>query len=228
MCGRFTLDATASEISQQFGVKADKPIPPRYNIAPSQLILSVIQDGSRSLVALKWGLIPSWVKSLDSWKGNLINARVETISEKPSFKGAFKYRPCLIPVTGFYEWSKGLGQRSLAPDGDAGSDRKQPYYFKQDKLFALAGLWSHWSNGYEELVSCTIITTKANSEAAKVHHRSPLIIPTEQYDTWLGDLDGRKELLDNLPQSDLQIYPVSKLVNSPKNDRPECIEPISV
>ena len=211
MCGRFTLDATASEISQQFGVKADKPIPPRYNIAPSQLILSVIQDGSRSLVALKWGLIPSWVKSLDSWKGNLINARVETISEKPSFKGAFKYNPCLIPVTGFYEWSKD----------------KQPYYFKQDKLFALAGLWSHWSNGHEELVSCTIITNKANSEAAKVHHRSPLIIPSEQYDTWLGDLEGRKELINNLPASDLQIYPVSKLVNSPKNDRPECIEPIS-
>jgi len=211
MCGRFTLDATASEISQQFGVKADKPIPPRYNIAPSQLILSVIQNDSRSLVALKWGLIPSWVKSLDSWKGNLINARVETISEKPSFKGAFKYNPCLIPVTGFYEWSKD----------------KQPHYFKQDKLFAFAGLWSHWSNGHEELVSCTIITTKANSEAAKVHHRSPLIIPPGQYDTWLGDLEGRKELINNLPASDLQIYPVSKLVNSPKNDRPECIEPIS-
>ena len=90
MCGRFTLDATASEIAQQFGVKADKPIAPHYNIAPSQLILSVIHNSqSRSLVALKWGLIPSWVKSLDSWKGNLINARVETILEKPSFKGAF-------------------------------------------------------------------------------------------------------------------------------------------
>ena len=121
MCGRFTLDATASAISQQFNVKADKPIPPRYNIAPSQLILSIIQDSqTRSLVAMKWGLIPSWVKSLDSWKGNLINARVETVLEKPSFKGAFKYRPCLIPVTGFYEWSKD----------------KQPHYFKQDKLFA--------------------------------------------------------------------------------------------
>ena len=248
MCGRFTLDATASEISQQFNVEADKPIPPRYNIAPSQLIISVIQDDrSRSLAAMKWGLIPSWVKSLDSWKGNLINARVETIDEKPSFKGAFKYRPCLIPVTGFYEWSKD----------------KQPYYFKQDKLFArltkypqrgeppfgfssllksgnppnataspqrifaLAGLWEHWSNGHEELVSCTIITTKASKEAAKVHHRSPLIIPTEQYDTWLGELEGRKELLANLPETDLQIYPVSKIVNSPKNDRPECIEPIA-
>ena len=213
MCGRFTLDATASEISQQFDVLADKPIPPRYNIAPSQLILSVVQDGdTRSLVAMKWGLIPGWVKSLDSWKGNLINARVETVLEKPSFKGAFKYRPCLIPVTGFYEWSKD----------------KQPYYFKQDKLFALAGLWEHWSNGHEELVSCTIITTKAGSEATKIHHRSPLIIPVAQYDLWLGDLAARKELLDNLPTPDLQIHPVSKLVNSPKNDRPECIAPVAV
>ena len=213
MCGRFTLDATASEISQQFNVKADKPIPPRYNIAPSQLILTVIaNERSRSLAAMKWGLIPSWVKSLDSWKGNLINARVETILEKPSFKGAFKYRPCLIPITGFYEWTKD----------------KQPHYFKQDKLFALAGLWEHWSNGHEELVTCTIITTKANPQAAKIHHRSPLIIPAEQYDTWLGNLEGRKKLLNNLPTPDLQIYPVSKLVNSPKNDRPECIAPISI
>ena len=212
MCGRFTLDDTASEIAQQFDVKADKPIPHRYNIAPSQLILSVIQDErARTLAAMKWGLVPSWVKSLDSWKGNLINARVETIDEKPSFKGAFKYRPCLIPVTGFYEWSKD----------------KQPYYFKQDKLFALAGLWEHWSNGHEELVSCTIITTKANAEAAKVHHRSPLIISVEQYDTWLGNLEGRRELLANLPETNLQIYPVSKIVNSPKNDTPECIEPIA-
>ena len=212
MCGRFALNATASEIAQQFNVQADKPIPPRYNVAPSQLILSIIQDSqSRSLVALKWGLIPGWVKSLDSWKGNLINARVETILEKPSFKGAFKYRPCLIPVTGFYEWSRG----------------KQPYYFRQDKLFALAGLWEHWSNGNEELVSCTIITTKANPQAAKVHHRSPLIIPVEHYDSWLGELSERQELLANLPQADLQIYPVSKLVNSPQNDCSECVESIA-
>ena len=222
MCGRFTLDATASEIAQHFSVRADKPIPPRYNIAPSQLILTIIQNSqSRSLGAMKWGLIPSWVKSLDSWKGNLINARVETVLEKPSFKGAFKYRPCLIPVTGFYEWSQD----------------KQPYCFSltpstatasPQRIFALAGLWEHWSNGIEELVSCTIITTKANDEAAQVHHRSPLIIPVEQYDTWLGELTERKELLANLPETNLQIYPVSKLVNSPKHDRPECIEPISV
>lgn len=212
MCGRFVLDTTSSELALQFDVEVDKSISSSYNIAPSQQILTVIQDTQkRSLTSMKWGLVPNWVKSLDSWKGNLINARVETVAEKSSFKGAFKYRPCLIPVSGFYEWS---------------SD-KQPYYFQQDGLFALAGLWESWSNGDGELISCTIITTKANSAAAKVHHRSPVIIPQDKYNSWLGEFEVRKKLLANLPEVDLQIYPVSKIVNSPKNNTPECIEPIS-
>lgn len=212
MCGRFVLDSTASELSQQFEVEVDSSIPPRYNIAPSQSILTVVQNtGKRTLSSMKWGLIPSWVKSLDSWKGNLINARAETVAEKPSFKGAFKYRPCLIPVSGFYEWSKD----------------KQPYYFKQEGLFALAGLWETWSNGEDELVTCTIITTKANTAAAKIHHRSPVIIPESQYQVWLGNLEERTALLSDLPPVDLEIYPVSKMVNSPQNDSSECIQPIS-
>ena len=212
MCGRFALDATAEDLARQFEVEADKPISSRYNIAPSQHILTVIDRTQRSLVAMKWGLVPSWVKNLDSWKGNLINARAETVAEKPSFKGAFKYRPCLIPVSGFYEWSKD----------------KQPYYFQQDsKLFALAGLWESWSNGNEELVSCTIITTEASGEAAQIHHRSPVIIPASDYHLWLGEISDRKQLLASLPEVELQIYPVSKAVNSPKNDTAECIEPIA-
>ena len=212
MCGRFALEATAEDLARQFEVEVDKPITSRYNIAPSQQILAVNGDNNRSLVSMKWGLVPSWVKSLDTWKGNLINARVETVAEKPSFKGAFKYRPCLIPVSGFYEWSKD----------------KQPYYFKQNsKLFALAGLWESWSNGNEELVSCTIITTKANNQAAQIHHRSPLVISASQYHLWLGEVQAREKLLANLPEAELQMYPVSKQVNSPKNDTAECIEPIS-
>lgn len=212
MCGRFVLDSTASELARQFAVEANSSITPRYNIAPSQQILTVIQNGEEpALSSMKWGLIPSWVKSLDSWKGNLINARAETVAEKPSFKGAFKYRPCLIPVSGFYEWSKD----------------KQPYYFKQNGLFALAGLWESWSNGEDELVTCTIITTKANTAAAKIHHRSPVIVPESQYQVWLGNLEERTVLLSNLPPVDLEIYPVSKMVNSPKNDSVECIQPIS-
>ena len=216
MCGRFALDTTKLNLAQEFEVEVNKSIS-RYNIAPSQQILTIKQDikqdeARRSLCSMKWGLLPNWVKDKTSWKGNLINARAETIAEKPSFKGAFKYRPCLIPVSGFYEWTKD----------------KQPYYFTQNsQLFALAGLWETWSDGDARLASCTIVTTKANPEAARIHHRSPVIIPAEHYHLWLGELDERQELLRNLPQVDLHIYPVSKMVNSPKNDTPECIEAIS-
>jgi putative SOS response-associated peptidase YedK len=215
MCGRFTLATTASDLAREFEIEVAKSITSRYNIAPSQPILAIRQNESNKpiLDVMKWGLIPSWVKNLDSWKSNLINARAETVAEKPSFRGAFKYRPCLIPVSGFYEWTK----------------EKQPYYFQLEnsKLFALAGLWESWSNGEDELVSCTIVTTEANREAAKIHHRMPVIIQPEDYPLWLGKLDERKQLLTSLPEIDLNIYPVSKTVNSPKNDKSECIEPIN-
>lgn len=215
MCGRFTLDTTASDLAQQFKVEVNESISSRYNIAPSQPILTIKQDEAnrRSLVKMKWGLVPNWVKDLDSWKSNLINARAETVTEKPSFRGAFKHRPCLIPVSGFYEWTKD----------------KQPYYFQvqERQLFALAGLWELWSHGEDELITCTIITTEANTEAAKVHHRMPVIIQPEDYDSWLGELDNRKQLLAALPKVDLNLYPVSKKMNSPKNDTFECIKPIS-
>jgi putative SOS response-associated peptidase YedK len=215
MCGRFTLDTTESDLAQQFKVEVNQSIPSRYNIAPSQLILTIkkTDKGKRLLEQMRWGLIPHWVKNLDSWKGNLINARVETVAEKQSFRGAFKYRPCLIPVSGFYEWTK----------------EKQPYYFQQQdsQLFALAGLWESWSDGEDELMTCTIITTQANAEAAKVHHRMPVIIQPQDYDSWLGELEDRKQLLNALPDVNLKLYPVSNKVNSSKNDTPECIMSVS-
>ncbi|MBW4537425.1 MAG: SOS response-associated peptidase [Pleurocapsa minor HA4230-MV1] len=215
MCGRFTLDTTAFDLAQQFKVEVNQSISSRYNIAPSQSILIIKQNekNQRFLDLVKWGLVPSWVKSLDTWKSNLINARVETVEEKPSFRDGFKKRPCLIPVSGFYEWSKG----------------KQPYYFYQDKpLFAIAGIWETWSNleTEEQLLSCTILTSEAKSVIAEVHHRMPVIIPSEYYDLWLGELDGRKELIESLPEIELQMHQVSKTVNSPKNDRPDCIKPL--
>lgn len=215
MCGRFTLTTTAQEITRHFGVEVDMSISSRYNIAPSQPILTIskINPDRRLINFMLWGLIPSWVKNLASWKGNLINARGESLSEKPSFRGAFKYRPCLIPVTGYYEWTKA----------------KQPYYFqvKKSPLFALAGLWESWSNGEDELLTCTIVTTKANAKTLSVHHRMPLILQPHNYDLWLGELDDRKQLLANLPEVDLEFYPVGKTVNSYKNDSPECIVPIA-
>jgi putative SOS response-associated peptidase YedK len=216
MCGRCTLDTNESNLAQQFEVEVNESITSRYNIAPSQPILTIKKDEAnrRSLTKMKWGLVPNWVKDLDGMKSNLINARAETVMEKPSFREAFKYRPCLIPVSGFYEWTKD----------------KQPYYYQvqEHQLFALAGLWELWSHGEDELITCTIITTKANTEAAKVHHRMPVIIQPQNYDSWLGELDDRKQLLDALPEVNLELYPVSKSVNSPKNDTPECIKSIDL
>ncbi len=214
MCGRFSLDTTKAEIAKEFKCAEVALGYGKFNVAPSQHITVVINAGEdNEAVLMRWGLIPSWVKNLDSWKSNLINARVETIEEKPSFRDGFKKRPCLIPVSGFYEWNK----------------NKQPYYFHQDKtLFALAGIWSTWNNPEteEKLLSCTILTTEAKGAIADIHHRMPVIIPNEYYDLWLGDVEGRKELIEALPEIDLQLYPVSKTVNSPKHDSPECIASI--
>ena len=214
MCGRFSLDTTKTEIAREFKCKEVAYSGGRYNIAPSQNITVVTNAGENNeALLMRWGLIPHWVKSLDSWKSNLINARMETVSEKPSFRDAFKKRPCLIPVSGFYEWDK----------------NKQPYYFDREKsLFALAGIWESWHDSEENLLSCTILTTKAQDAVSKVHHRMPVIIPAEYYDLWLADIDvgERKKLLESLPQTELQVHPVSKAVNSPKNDNLECIKPI--
>jgi putative SOS response-associated peptidase YedK len=256
MCGRFTLDTTAFDLAQQFKVEVNESISSRYNIAPSQSILIIKQNekNQRFLDLVKWGLVPSWVKSLDTWKSNLINARVETVEEKPSFRDGFKKRPCLIPVSGFYEWSKDkqpyyfyqdkplfarltkypypkvypLGQRGEPPRREASAKAYRFAYPLGQRIFALAGIWSTWSNleTEEQLLSCTILTSEAKSPIAEVHHRMPVIIPSEYYDLWLGELDGRKELIESLPEIELQMHQVSKMVNSPKNDSPDCIKPL--
>ncbi|MGL5833170.1 MAG: SOS response-associated peptidase [Waterburya sp.] len=231
MCGRFSLDTTKAEIAKEFKCSSVAYNRDRYNIAPSQDITVVINGGeSNEVVEMRWGLIPSWVKSLDTWKTNLINARVETVEEKPSFRDGFKKRPCLIPVSGFYEWDKS----------------KQPYYFYQEQpLFAIAGIWETWNNPETEeqlqaadgaqgeyirpcvpLLSCTILTFEAKGVIAEVHHRMPVVIPPQYYDLWLGGLNGRKELIESLPEIELQMRQVSKSVNSPKNDSPDCIKPL--
>lgn len=212
MCGRFSLDTTKAEIAKEFKCDRVAFIGSSFNTAPSQNIVTVVNGGNNNeAVMMRWGLIPRWVKSLDAWKSNLINARIETVEEKPSFRDGFKKRPCLIPVTGFYEWSKD----------------KQPYYFYQDKsLFALAGIYEEWTSSEEKILSCTILTTEAQDAIAQIHHRMPVIIPSEYYDLWLGNVDGRKKLIDSLPKPELQLYPVSKKVNSPKNNDSDCIKPI--
>jgi putative SOS response-associated peptidase YedK len=187
-------------------------LPPRYNIAPTQDV-AVVQgdDSGRVLTTMRWGLIPSWTK-VPKKAPLLNNARAETVAEKPSFRSAFKCRRCLIPVSGFYEW---------LTEGKS----KQPYLFRRpdDQLFALAGLWETWN----DIQSCTIITTEANDVMAPIHDRMPVILSENDYTVWL-DATAKEpgKLLTPCPADELITYPVNPIVNNARNQGPDCIEPV--
>ena len=218
MCGRYTLKSPVSELAERFDIEEPpSSITPSYNIAPTQQVATVIaENGKRKLEMLHWGLIPSWAK--DPEIGNrMINARAETVAEKPSYRKAFQERRCLILADGFYEWQK----------TDNG---KQPFYIRmQDESpFAFAGLWESWRNG-REIRSCTIITTAPNELAAPIHNRMPVILDPEDYEMWLDpDFDERDpltSLLKPYPADVMEAYPVSRRVNKPSNNEPGVIEP---
>jgi putative SOS response-associated peptidase YedK len=218
MCGRYTLAAASNDLVEQFHIdEYPSDLYPKYNVAPTQEVAAVLaEDEKRKLQMVRWGLIPSWAD--DPSIGNkMINARAETVCEKPSFRIPFKHRRCLSLTDGFYEWQH-------TPEG------KQPYYIhmKDGSPFAFAGLWETWRDG-EEIRSCNIITTEANELVGEVHNRMPVILPAEGYEMWL-DLDfEEKEALTSLlrpyPASGMEAYPVSRRVNSPSNNAPDCIEP---
>lgn len=221
MCGRFTNNAKAKDIEKEFKVGKLNPkiFSERYNIAPSQEIAAVLEtDGERIVINLKWGLIPHWSKD-DSFASKLINARAETIAEKPSFRDAFKHTRCIIPATGFYEWDK------------KSKGTKQPYYFylKEKDVFGFAGLWSEWTDkeSGEVIETCTIITTEANSVLESVHDRMPVILKEKDYDDWLDekedDTDYLQKLLASYPSSAMKSHPVSTLVNSPRENSSDLI-----
>ena len=222
MCGRFTLRTPASEIAALFDVKGVVDLPLRFNIAPIQAVAVVRcrdDGGARELAMLHWGLIPAWAK--DTKIGNrMINARSETAAVKPSFRNAFRRRRCLIPADGFYEWQK-------TPGG------KQPFYIRMqdERPFGFAGLWERWDRGDEPIESCTILTTEASDRLRPLHDRMPVIVSPEDYARWLDPkLEQAEDLMPLLrPYTDdaLVALPVSRVVNSPRNDRPECIQPIS-
>ena len=217
MCGRFTLSQPTDAIASAFNIAQIPPLEPRYNIAPTQLIPSILSapGGEKKLQMLRWGLIPSWAK--DAKIGaKLINARAETVSEKPSFRAAFKRRRCLIVADGFYEWQRQEKQ-------------KQPYCFRLQnaQLFAFAGLWEQWKSPDEDIInSCTILTTEANDLLRPIHDRMPVILESKDYGLWL-DSEAQQPQLQQLLrpyQADLMTsYTVSTKVNNPKNNTPECI-----
>lgn len=205
MCGRFSLTEDISALQQYFNFEIAEEITPRYNIAPSQRILTIISDGqNRRAGTMKWGLVPFWAND-EKIGYKMINARAEGIDEKPSFKHAFKRRRCLIVANGFYEWKK-------QEDGN-----KQPYHFimKNKKPFAFAGLWETWKKGEQPLHSCTIITTTPNEVTEDVHDRMPVILHQDSYDLWLNpkndDTEHLKSLLVPFPAEEMDLYPVSTM-----------------
>ncbi|MEC4750642.1 SOS response-associated peptidase [Methylomicrobium sp. Wu6] len=217
MCGRFNMLATPEQLMQAFDLDQLSGYKISYNIAPGQKILGIVQPDSNGLsaVSLDWGLVPSWAK--DSKIGHaLINARAETLGEKPSFKAAYHKRRCLIPATGFYEWHKTV-------------QGKQAYHICREdrRLFAFAGLWEHWEHGGSMLYSCTIITTAANQLIQPIHDRMPVIIDAEHYRPWLDQRQSRQsldQLLEKPAYDGITLYPISDRVNNPRHDDRHCLE----
>ena len=227
MCGRYTQRRSWSELVRLYRI-TDSPerpnLPPRYNIAPTEDVPAVRirpSDEERELVLLRWGLVPSWAKDIDIG-ARMINARAETVAEKPSFRNALKRRRCLVVTDGFYEWQK-------QPQGP-----KQPYWIalKGEEPFAFAGLWERWDRAPDgnALETCTIITTGANELLRPVHDRMPVILPPDAYEVWLDveSYHGREvaDLLRPYPSEALMARPVSRRVNNVANDDPDCIEPV--
>ena len=225
MCGRYTLTVPLSNLVDLFGVPPPAfEIQPRYNIAPSQEVPIVAQDSrGRRMGLLRWGLVPSWAK--DPSIGNrLINARSETVGEKPAFRSAFKARRCLVPADGFFEWMK---------EGEPGSKSgKTPYWIhRTDRApLAFAGLWEKWgSEDQGPLHTFTILTAEAVPRIRDIHPRMPVILPPDVWGSWLDPNTDPQSLFGLLRPSEipsLQAHPVSSLVNSPRNDLPACVDPV--
>jgi len=219
MCGRFALSAPVDRLYRHFGLSSTEELPPRYNIAPGQQIPAIREPKSgRELVMMLWGLVPFWAKEVKTGSG-LINARSETMAEKPSFRNSFKQYRCLIPADGFYEWKIIPGQK-----------KKQPYFIRmKDKgIFAMAGLWSIWKNqaAGDVVESCAIVTTGSNTLLAEIHDRMPVILYPESYAAWLRretDPVHLKKLCQPYNPEYMEIYPVAGLCNNPKIESPECI-----
>jgi putative SOS response-associated peptidase YedK len=223
MCGRFSLTVDPATLDQTFGdFEFPEQFAPRFNIAPSQPVLAIPNDGRNRADFLLWGLIPSWSKD-PSIANKLINARGETIAEKPSFRGSFKYKRCLILADGFYEWQAQAGSRTKIPHF---------IHMKDRKPFAIAGLWDEWqSPDGGALRTCTIITTEPNDLMKPLHNRMPVILHQKDYADWLDAAprtpDSLLHLIKPFPADQMSAYPVSTLVNSPANDRAELVVPLN-
>lgn len=217
MCGRFAFYSPAEATAALFSATGTIDLKPRYNIAPTQQIAAIrnaVDDSGREVAAFRWGLVPFWAK--DPAIGNrMINARAETVAEKPAFRAAYRRRRCLVLADGFYEWHTEGGV-------------KIPYFITQasDEPFAFAGLWENWQSkdGEESLQTATIITTQANSFLSALHHRMPILLNPGRADLWLaGDDDIVATATDTSPK--LKAWPVDRRVNNARNEGDDLVEP---
>ena len=222
MCGRYSLVASIAELEGRFGFDgSDVAYSPSYNVAPTQGVLTVVAESeARRGVRMRWGLIPSWAREA-SIGSRMINARAETVAEKPSFRDALRRRRCLVVADGFYEWRRiGAGKRPMRITMATG------------KPFAFAGLWDTWRDPQDQIViSCTIITTGANDLLRPIHHRMPVILQREGEELWLDhdvrEPDVLREVFIPYSPDAMEAYEVSTLINSPANDRPELCIPVN-
>ena len=220
MCGRFTLHTPESQIREAFNLEHTEPLglKPRYNIAPSQEIPIIRDtDTGQEMVMARWGLVPHWSKESKS-KYSTINARIESITEKPTYRSSFQRKRCLIPADGFYEWKQVNGN-------------KVPHHIRMrdGSVFAFAGLWDRWEGNDDSIESCTIIVMPSNEVMKPIHERMPAIIAPAHYDLWLDTrITDKEEIMQYLTSalsSQLTAYPVSTWVNVPKHDDERCIQP---
>jgi putative SOS response-associated peptidase YedK len=221
MCGRFVRKINLRDALDIFkAVSVEAELGPAFNISPRQPVAVIVEDGKRKIVSLQWGLIPHWAKD-EKIANKLINARAETIAEKPSFRNSFKKFRCLIIADGFYEW-QGAGLK------------KRPFFIfmKDGKPFGMAGLYDRWIDPHgKTVVTCTIVTTDANEFMKPIHHRMPVIIAPADYDQWLNpsfnDIVKLGRLLKPCNPELLAAYEVSVAVNSSQNNSEECIRPLT-
>jgi len=223
MCGRYTEGKLVERVRKMMPLdEIQLELVPRYNISPTQLAPVIIQQGKTVLKAMRWGLIPFWAKD-ESIGSQMINARSETVRDKPAFRRSFKRRRCLVLADSFYEWQK-----------IPGNTRKQPMriLLKDESPFVFAGLWDTWKKtDGAELETFTIITCAANELMRPIHHRMPVLVKPERYEMWLNpkneDIDELSKILLPYPDAEMTTHPVSTLVNNPKFDDPRCIEPVT-
>lgn len=222
MCGRFVRYSPVERFADLFQAHGIVEARASYNIPPGSklLVARTTPNVRRELALLKWGLVPAWSDEPKT-PYSTINARAETVAEKPAYRTAFRQRRCLIAADGFYEWHP-------QPDG-----HKQPYFIHlaNDEPFAFAGIWEHWERDGKTLESCSIIVTEANTLMQPIHDRMPVILPPESYDDWLDpaitDPARLKSLLLPYPADGMRFHPVGTFVNSPRNEGRDLLQPIS-